>query len=125
MTDEEDNGDYDNVIAYIPTSDDQPGSPRTSRSRQNSYADLQRLRMTGQSNNPSSMLAPSTDTPSPSTAPMGTEGLHHRRERRQSLTAGVSVERIAALEGGEPFDDATKDINEEIRQGKSDRGQDD
>lgn len=46
-TDDDDAPDYDNVLGYFPDQDHQPGSPRgyKSRSRNSSYADLQRLRM--------------------------------------------------------------------------------
>ncbi|KAF8894585.1 hypothetical protein BD779DRAFT_1501913 [Infundibulicybe gibba] len=46
ISDEEDTGDYDNVVGIIPTYDEQQlGSIHKSRSRQSSYADLQRLRI--------------------------------------------------------------------------------
>ncbi|KAJ6598160.1 hypothetical protein DFH09DRAFT_1303974 [Mycena vulgaris] len=49
-SDEEDAGDYDNVIGFIPGLNGllQPAAAATSRSRTSSYADLQRLRMTAQ-----------------------------------------------------------------------------
>ncbi|KAK7052068.1 kinase domain-containing protein [Favolaschia claudopus] len=48
-SDDEDSGDYDNVIGFIPglSSLLQPLAGSTSRSRNSSYADLQRLRMNG------------------------------------------------------------------------------
>jgi glycerol-3-phosphate O-acyltransferase/dihydroxyacetone phosphate acyltransferase len=50
-SDEEDSGDYDNVLAYLPVPSDgslQPVVANNPRSRQSSYADLQRLRMAAQ-----------------------------------------------------------------------------
>ena len=47
--------------------------------------------------------------------------LHHRqthRDRKASLSDGVAVERIAALNPEERFQDCTRDINEEIRENK-------
>jgi glycerol-3-phosphate O-acyltransferase/dihydroxyacetone phosphate acyltransferase len=44
------------------------------------------------------------------------------RTRRESLSDGVSVERIAAVDRAEQFANATQDLNEEIdmkRAGKS------
>ena len=49
-TDDEEAPDYDDVLGYFPDQE-QPGTPRVpkSRSRNSSYADLQRLRMTNTS----------------------------------------------------------------------------
>ncbi|KAJ7100824.1 hypothetical protein B0H15DRAFT_944115 [Mycena belliarum] len=49
-SDEEDAGDYDNVIGFIPALKGmlQPAAANKSRSRNSSYADLQRLRMSAQ-----------------------------------------------------------------------------
>jgi glycerol-3-phosphate O-acyltransferase/dihydroxyacetone phosphate acyltransferase len=48
-SDEEDAGDYDNVIGFIPGLSGMLQPPATtSRSRNSSYADLQRLRMSAQ-----------------------------------------------------------------------------
>jgi glycerol-3-phosphate O-acyltransferase/dihydroxyacetone phosphate acyltransferase len=49
------------------------------------------------------------------------EGLHHRqtqRNRKASLSDGVSVVRLAALDKQEDFKDATDDINREIQENK-------
>jgi glycerol-3-phosphate O-acyltransferase / dihydroxyacetone phosphate acyltransferase len=48
-----------------------------------------------------------------------TEGGLHRRERRASLSDGVTVERISELDPQEQFKDCTEDINSEIRRSKS------
>jgi glycerol-3-phosphate O-acyltransferase/dihydroxyacetone phosphate acyltransferase len=55
--------------------------------------------------------------------PTDGEGLHSRgdhRSRKHSLTDSVPVARIAATNGQKPFSDATSDINNEIREKKSD-----
>ncbi|KAJ3987301.1 glycerol-3-phosphate O-acyltransferase [Lentinula detonsa] len=116
-SDEEDAGDYDHVIGLVPGHDDHSSSK--SRSRNSSYADLQRLRL--------SSLAQTTGTDIPSTLSLSSpddEGFHIRtghRARRESLSDGVSVHRLAAVDRKEPFPDATGDLNEEIRQGKNGR----
>lgn len=98
-TDDEEAPDYDDVLGYFPDQE-QPGTPRVpkSRSRNSSYADLQRLRMTN-------------------TSIEDGEGLHTRRghrSRKQSLSDSVPVDRIAATNPQEPFEDATSEINNEI-----------
>ncbi|KAF8902117.1 glycerol-3-phosphate O-acyltransferase [Gymnopilus junonius] len=102
-SDEEDTGDYDNVLGVLGAGDDQSSSVYKSRSRQSSYADLQRLRM------------------APSTAQNGDEDMSSRlthRTRRPSLGDGVAVSRIAIVDRKEPFSEATKDLNEEISYSK-------
>lgn len=120
-TDDEDSGDYDNVIGIIPSGDDQLHPAQKSQkswSRQNSYADLQRLRI--------SPLPRPCDAAQPlqsvgsSTAMSSTEaeaGLNLRqghRTRRESLSDGVPVARIAAVDRAEQFANATQDLNDEI-----------
>lgn len=115
-TDDEEAGDYDDVIKFLPVPSD-PTSGNKSRSRQSSYADLQRLRL--------SPLAPATLSPQSltqaKTSPTAeTEGLqfHGHRNRRESLSDRVAVERIASVDPQEQFDHVTKDLNEEIQQEK-------
>lgn len=105
-SDEEDHGDYDHVIGYLPAYEDASrGKPR---SRQGSYADLQRLRMT------------SSNQTGPSSASSGvqvsdSQPLQMRpRQRKQSLSDLVPVERIATVDRRETFPNATVDLNEEI-----------
>lgn len=120
-TDDEEAPDYDNVLGYFPDQE-QPGSPRVpkSRSRNSSYADLQRLRMTnaeGKSVPCASDSSWLSGCAASLSATMDGEGLHPRhghRSRRQSLSDSVPVERIAAMDPQEPFKDATLDINNEI-----------
>lgn len=103
-TDDEDTGDYDNVAGIVNAADDQLSAGHTSRSRQSSYADLQRLRIT-----PTSQTIP---------VPEATSRFTHRA-RRESLSDGVPVKRLAALDREEQFCDATHDINIEIQQAKA------
>lgn len=115
-TDDEDSGDYDNVIGIISNNDDQLNPAQKSRSRQSSYADLQRLRL-------SPLPPPSTqrsNSAGSSTAMSSTAreaGLNTRqghRTRRESLSDGVPVMRIATVDRTEPFASATQDLNDEI-----------
>jgi glycerol-3-phosphate O-acyltransferase/dihydroxyacetone phosphate acyltransferase len=96
-SEDEDAGDYEDVISLLPTSTDQKVSKP--RSRQSSYADLQRLRL--------SALSASSNPNSPTENRMP-------RQRKASLSDGVPVERIAAVDPSEQFDDATQGLNDEI-----------
>ncbi|KAJ7273678.1 glycerol-3-phosphate O-acyltransferase [Mycena haematopus] len=100
-SEDEDAGDFDNVIAFLPGSNLQAASKP--RSHQSSYADLQRLRTTGPS------------TSSNQNSPTGTSPTDNRpRQRKASLSDGVPVQRIAAVDPAEQFDDATQGLNDEI-----------
>ena len=105
-SDEEDTGDYDNVVGLLGT-DEQSLASHKSRSRQSSYADLQRLRM-----------APLTTQQNRFSDDSSTQRLTHRN-RRASLDDGVKVSRIAAVDPKETFSEATEDLNAEISQSKS------
>jgi glycerol-3-phosphate O-acyltransferase/dihydroxyacetone phosphate acyltransferase len=110
VSDDEDTGDYDNVLGILHSDDGQASPNRAgSRSQHGSYADLQKLRMTGvQGQSPTMPTQPGSST----------EGGFHRRERRASLSDRVMVERIGALDPREQFKDCTEDINSEIRKSK-------
>lgn len=115
-SDEEDAGDYDHVIGLVPGHDDHLGSK--SRSRNNSYANLQRLRLSSLAQTTGVDVSSAVE---PSSHEDG-EGLHIRsghRKRSETLSDGVPVERLAAVDRREPFPEATGDLNEEIRQAKS------
>ncbi|KAG9318451.1 glycerol-3-phosphate O-acyltransferase [Chiua virens] len=105
-SDEEDHGDYDHVIGYLPAYE--AASRIKPRSRQGSYADLKRLRMmttaqTTSSNGSSGIQVSDSQT------------LHMRhRQRRESLSDLVPVERIASVDKQETFPNATAGLNEEI-----------
>ena len=110
-SDDEDSGDYDNVLGYLPVYENRI------KSRQSSFADLQKLRMSHSTNGTSDFH--SIDGPLNLT--QKGEGLHHRqtqRNRKHSLSDGVSVVRLAALDKQEDFKDATDDINREIQENK-------
>ena len=110
VSDDEDTGDYDNVLGILHSDDGHATPSRVgSRSQHGSYADLQKLRMSGVQGQSSSMHMRAPGSP--------TEGVH-RRERRASLSDRVTVERIGALDPREPFKDCTEDINNEIRERK-------
>ncbi|KAJ4487991.1 glycerol-3-phosphate O-acyltransferase [Lentinula aciculospora] len=114
-SDEEDAGDYDHVIGLVPGHDEYLGSK--SRSRNNSYANLQRLRLSSLAQTNATEVVSASSLSSPDD-----DGLHIRtghRARRESLSDGVSVQRLAAVDRREPFPDATGDLNEEIRQVKN------
>ena len=109
--DEDGPGDYDNLLGYLEGRG--PSSRPRSRSLQNSYADLQKLRKA-----PNVYLTMTTGTEPQSDG----EGLHMRhgaRTRKASLSDGVAVERIGELDRQEPFDEATQDLNREIQEKKS------
>ncbi|TFK54916.1 glycerol-3-phosphate O-acyltransferase [Heliocybe sulcata] len=121
-SDDEDGGDYDNVLGYLPSYDEVQTSRGRSRSHHSSYADLQKLRTTPLTNgngSQDSSLSPGS--------PEDMDGLRFRtnihRDRRDSLTDGVPVERIGELDRSEQFKDATNEINEEISRRRSRSGE--
>ncbi|KAF9519980.1 hypothetical protein BS47DRAFT_1374859 [Hydnum rufescens UP504] len=99
--DEDEYGDYDNVIGYLHSYESDPQLKKRSRSSHASYADLQHLRRTE-----SSEMSPRGQSASLLTP------------RRSSLTDGVSVDRIGALHPMETFKDGTDDLNREIQQAR-------
>ncbi|PBK84700.1 hypothetical protein ARMGADRAFT_1132289 [Armillaria gallica] len=120
-SDEEDAGDYDNVLGYLPGQDDPSNPGYKARSRTNSYADLQRMRLSPLQ----PMAAPpklyQNEATSPSSPTTELDGIHFRRghrNRKSSLSDGVPVERIASVDRGESFNAATNHLNDEIRQKK-------
>jgi glycerol-3-phosphate O-acyltransferase/dihydroxyacetone phosphate acyltransferase len=123
-SDEEDAGDYDNVIGLIATNDDQGLATHKTRSRQSSYADLQRLRLNpmgaGGRAHPLSSEAISSNalnSDRPHDQLEESSRLVHR-PRRPSLSDVVPVEHIAAIDPTKTFSDATESLNEEIMQAK-------
>jgi len=171
--DEDEFGDYENVVGYLHSYESSPLSKKRSRSNHTSYADLQQLRRTESSDLPShsqsaslltpvessfsnrrtrsrselnlSQLAPvyhkmATSNRSPTDSPLGSAysfvtpgtedsvtssptseaGAYFRRQRKSSLSDGVSVDRIGALHPLESFKDGTDDLNREIQQARGD-----
>ncbi|KAJ7046750.1 glycerol-3-phosphate O-acyltransferase, partial [Mycena alexandri] len=94
-SEDEDTGDYEDVIAFLPGS----AAPAINkpRSRQSSYADLQRLRLTAFSASGSN-LSPTEENKSP-------------RQRKASLSGIIPVQRIASVDPSEQFDNTTQDLN--------------
>ncbi|GLB34985.1 putative glycerol-3-phosphate O-acyltransferase [Lyophyllum shimeji] len=117
-SDDEDSGDYDNVVGVIPPTDE-PATTQKPKSRQSSFADLQRLRLSPYARIAESKGATDTATVSPTSTE---EGLHLRqghRTRRETLSDGVPVTRIAAVDRAEPFATATHDLNDEINRNRT------
>ena len=109
VSDDEDLGDYDNVLGILRSDDGRADPDRAGlRSQHGSYADLQKLRTAGAG-------AAGAQGQSPS---MPTQPGSPRRERRASLSDRVTVERISALDPREQFKECTEDINNEIRKSK-------
>lgn len=95
------------MIGYLHSYED--ASRSKLRSRQGSYADVQRLRMTSTNQAGSSSASSSIQV-------SDSQSLHMRpRQRKQSLSDLVPVERIATVDRQEIFRDATADLNKEIR----------
>jgi len=121
-TDDEDTGDYDNVVGVLPM-DDHLLPPGLKSSRQSSFADLQRLRLSPYPQQTSDSIKISPTMDSVIDGRTETEGgLHIRqgpRMRRESLSDCIPVSRIAALDQTEPFPDATRDLNNEVNRGKN------
>jgi len=95
-SDEEETGDYDNVIVAIPMNEDSTSSQK-SRSRQSSYADLQRLRMAPLTSH-YSMESSQADGKS-LLVPHNDEGLRHRSGHKphEENSSGGSLPRTATV----------------------------
>ena len=130
LSEDEEVADYDNVLGYLPTYEGTPHGHHRSRSKQSSYADLQKLRMSaigtgarfdfflrvsaGLTGNVGDSHGNIETHPSP----LG-EGIHFRqghRERKASLSDGVAVDRIAAVDRQEEFKEVTGELNREIQE---------
>jgi len=121
VSDDEDHGDYDNVIGFLPNTASSPVSlSRQPKSLRGSFADLPSVRSREN-------LAPLKSQPS---SPMvtthlspfvpsdhGDVTLTHRRaghrERKASLSDNVPVARIGRIVHDETFKEATKELNQE------------
>lgn len=112
-TDEEDAGDYDNVLGML--SDETTISGQKMKSRQSSFADLQRLRFTPTDSQSHRATTTALDAGSPG-------GSIEHRSRRPSLSDNVVVKKIAMATEKESFAAATNKLNTEILKGKN--GQD-
>ncbi|CDO70806.1 hypothetical protein BN946_scf184798.g122 [Trametes cinnabarina] len=129
-SDEEDAPDYDNLIVSFGDGSSLVSRPRSQRS---SYADVTRLRRSSSSANTHPMAFTPTSptvtaTATGEQAAPDADGLHFRgqtRVRRESLSDDVPVEIIGKVDRKEPFNEATRDLNTEMRKRKSsqDRGE--
>lgn len=123
ISDDEDHGDYDNVIGFLPSTASSPvsllGQPKSLRG---SFADLPSVRsrenLAPPKSQPSSPMVTMTPHLSPF-VPSDSSGvtLTHRRagqrERKASLSDNVPVERIGRIDHDETFKEATKELNQE------------
>ena len=133
-SDDEDTGDYDDLLGIVRPEGSLTPSRGRSRSQHGSYADLQRLRSNGNGNghgngNVPKPFASLSSEPEAEDRPIEhhssavnlveeAEGLHHREthRRRSSLMDGVSVERIGPLDRQEGFKDCTNDLHREVEE---------
>jgi len=143
-SDDEDHGDYDNVIGYLPSivGDAVSGlgfsRSRTPKSLRGSFADLPSVRR-AEENRDRSRLGSSTDlylrtsrNSQPPSPLLSTRGLPDSptssvraggpRRRKMSLTDAVSVERIGKLDQHESFTEATEELNQENEEKRGKRG---
>jgi len=111
LSDDEETGDYDDVIGLLSPPEEQLSNNGKPRSRQSSYADLQRLRMAPLSKIQTSQIPPVDMSTADDSSPTQ---LHQRiRSRRPSLSKDVAVSRIAAEDPYKTFPEATQNLNEE------------
>lgn len=111
-TDEEDTGDYDNVVGIVASGEDLNAKLK---SRQSSYADIQRLRHGHGMPSPIAgheSSASALDTFSQDIDILRSTDRH--RKRRESLSDNIAVSRIAAIDPREEFGRATQGLNSEI-----------
>jgi len=113
LSEDEEVADYDNVVGCLPIYEGTPHGHRT-RSRQNSYADLQKLRMSaiGKGDTHGNVET----YPGPLGDGEGNHLRHGHRERKPSLSDGVAVDRIAAVDRQEEFKGVTEALNREIQE---------
>ena len=122
ISDDEDHGDYDNVLGYLPTIDSNTfGLARQPKSLRGSFADLPSVRSRenlaphkSRPGSPTVLMNP----PLPPFVPNDGGGvLTHRkagqRERKPSLSGSVPVVRIGRLDHDETFKEATEELNQE------------
>ncbi|GJE95108.1 glycerol-3-phosphate O-acyltransferase [Phanerochaete sordida] len=117
-SDEEESGDYDHVLGFLEAKGPAAGGGRArSASARSSYADLQKLRRASNAGALPPGFPVMTSATEPGEGEGADEGLHMRhpqRTRKASLSDGVPVGRISALDREEPFEEATRDLNDEI-----------
>jgi len=109
-SDDEDSGDYDNVLGYLPVYEGRPKTPL----RSGSFADLQKLRMTAVDGGNAHSSVEVNHSPIDGDALF----LRRHRSRKHSLSDSVPVERISASDDEKEFKNVTNDINREIQEKK-------
>jgi glycerol-3-phosphate O-acyltransferase/dihydroxyacetone phosphate acyltransferase len=120
ISDDEDHGDYDNVIGYLPSIFSSPVA-RQPGSLRGSFADLPSVRsrenLAPLKPQPSSPMLTMNAHLSPFVPSDGSGGLTHRtpgqRQRKASLSGNVPVERIGRIDHDETFKEATEVLNQE------------
>ncbi|KAI5124541.1 hypothetical protein M0805_003063 [Coniferiporia weirii] len=110
ITDDEDHGDYEYVLGFLPSDSDGTPSRLRSRSVRSSYADLQQLKATPVAASGASVRYDASL--SLLNGDILFRGSQHR-ERKGSLNDGVPVERIGLVNRAEAFREATEEINHE------------
>lgn len=124
------------MLGYLPGYEDTHTPNRhRSRSHNGSYADLQKLRLTKSGLSSSTAPRPSDGhdhdhdhdldhdhdhdhlhVSFKSSAPSSPTDSLHRRPRKRSLSDGIPVERIGAVDRNDSFGHATEDLNREATQ---------
>ena len=122
ISDDEDHGDYDNVIGFLPSIANSPVSlSHQPRSLRGSFADLPSVRsrenLAPPKSQPGSPMVIMNHHLSPFVPSDSSGALTHRRagqrERKASLSDNVPVERIGRMDHDETFREATKELNQE------------
>lgn len=126
-SDDEDHGDYEDLLGYLHVAQAQHGTGGKKRikSARSSFADLQQLKspkMTSSStafasSQPSSsglrLRQVDGSIPSATPSPDSPTFRAGSRSRKHSLIANVDVERLGEVPQREPFDEATEELNHE------------
>jgi glycerol-3-phosphate O-acyltransferase/dihydroxyacetone phosphate acyltransferase len=123
ISDDEDHGDYDNVIGYLPSIVGEAingfglSRSRTPKSLRSSFADLPSVRRAEQDKARSGLTPIDTKSRTPGISQPPSPTLSMRpgrpRQRKMSLTDSVPVERIGRLDHDETFVEATDELNRE------------
>jgi glycerol-3-phosphate O-acyltransferase / dihydroxyacetone phosphate acyltransferase len=122
ISDDEDHGDYDNVIGYLPSIVGSTlGLTRQPKSLRGSFADLPSVRsrenLAPPKSQPSSPMIMTNPHLSPFVSSDSSGALTHRkasqRERKLSLSDNVAVERIGRIDHDGTFKEATEELNQE------------
>jgi len=123
ISDDEDHGDYDNVLGFLPNIASSPtGLSRQPKSLRGSFADLPSVKsrenlapLKSQPSSPAVNMTPhlSPFVPGDSSGVTLTHRRPSHRERKASLSDNVPVERIGRIDHDETFKEATKELNQE------------